>query len=88
MNNMTDEMTLAEIIGDPMIRAVMRADGVSLNDFSDLMYSAARSLNRRDAAAVGGKLRVTDLAASSKRTLVSTMQPLFAGSYEPCSANM
>jgi hypothetical protein len=88
MTNTTDEMTLAEIFGDPMIRAAMRADGVALNDFKEMMYSAARLLKRRDATGVGAKLRTTDLSASSKRTLVATMHPLFVGSFEPCSANM
>ena len=88
MNHTTDEMTLAEIFGDPMIRAVMRADGVALSDFKELMHSAARSLRTRDVTAVAGKLRSPDLAASSKRSLVATMRPLLAGSFEQCSANM
>ncbi|MCI9868848.1 hypothetical protein RHIZ_23145 [Rhizobium skierniewicense] len=88
MNHKTDEMTRAEIFGDPLILAVMRADGIALNDFKDLMYSAARALKTRDGNALVGKLRTTAPTASSKRTLVATMQPLFVGSFEPCSANM
>ena len=88
MNDTMDEMTLAEIFGDPLIRAVMRADGVALNDFKELMYSAATSLKARDGTALGGQIHTTGLAASSKRTLVGTMQPLFAGFFEPCAAHM
>ncbi|MBN7806521.1 hypothetical protein [Agrobacterium rosae] len=88
MKNTKDEMNLAEIFGDPLILAVMRADGVALNEFKELMYSAARSLKMRDGTALTGKFRTPSLAASSKRTLVATMQPLFVGSFEPCCANM
>lgn len=88
MNHTKDDMTLAEIFGDPLIRAVMRADGVALNDFKDLMHSAARSLTTRDGTPLGGKVRTTGLTALSKRTLVAAMQPMLARSFEPCSANM
>jgi hypothetical protein len=88
MNHTKDDMTLAEILGDPLIGAVMRADGIALNDFKELMHSAARSLKTRDGTPLGGKVRTNGLAALSKRTLVATMQPVFVGSFEPCSANM
>jgi hypothetical protein len=88
MSHMTDEMTLAEIFGDPLIRAVMHADGVGLDEFKDLMHAAARALTTRDGTGLAGKFRTTALAAPSKRTFVATMQPLFSGSFEPCSANM
>ena len=88
MNHTTDEMTLAEIFGDPLILAVMRADGIALTDFRDLMYSAARALKARDGRGLVGRRQTTSLAASSKRTLVATVQPLFAGSFESCSASM
>ncbi|WP_425965007.1 hypothetical protein [Rhizobium nepotum] len=87
MKHTTDEMTLAEIFGDPLIRAVMRADGVGLDDFKESMYSAATSLMTRDGAAFGGQFETTEPAAS-KRTLVTTMQPLFAGFFKPCAAHM
>ena len=86
MKHTTDEMTLAEIFWDPLIHAVMHADGIALNDFKDMMYSAARSLKTRDGTALSGTFRTTGLAASSQRTLVATMRPLFTGSFEPCSA--
>ncbi len=88
MNHTKNEMTLAEIFGDPLILAVMRADGVTLSDFKELMYSASRSLKTQDGSALVGKLKTADPKASSKRGLVATMQPLFAGFLEPCRAHM
>ncbi len=88
MNHTTNEMTLAEIFGDPLILAVMRADGVTLNEFKELMYSAATSLKTRDGTALVGKPRTTAPTALSKRTLVTTMQPLFGRSFEACTASM
>ena len=88
MNHTTDEMTLAEIFGDPLILEVMRADGVALKDFKDLMYSAARALKTRDGMGLGGKLQTTGIAGSPKRTLVATMQPLFGRSFAPCTAGI
>jgi len=41
------EMTIAEVLRDPMIRLVLRADGTSLSNFADLLKTAARD---RDAA--------------------------------------
>ncbi|XUY29148.1 hypothetical protein RMR21_019065 [Agrobacterium sp. rho-8.1] len=88
MNHTTDELTLTEVFCDPLILAVMRADGVALNEFKELMYSAARALKKQDVTAPVGKFRTPGLAASSNRTLVANIQPLFAGSFQPCSAHM
>lgn len=41
------EMTIAEVLRDPLIRLVLRADGTSLSSFADLLKTAARD---RDAA--------------------------------------
>lgn len=87
MNQNTDEMTLDEIFGDPLILAVMRADGLALNEFKELMYSAAKALKARDGTSLVAKFQPPDHAASAKR-LVATMQPLFARSFGPCSAHM
>jgi len=88
MNQITNDMTLAEIFSDPLILAVMRADGIALKDFKDLMYSAARSLKTRDGKVLVGTLPKTGPTASPKRALVATMQPLFARSFGPCTANL
>ena len=46
---MINDMTMCEVLGDPLIRQLRRADGVSLVAFADLLQSAA---NRRDGAAL------------------------------------
>ncbi len=87
MNVMTNEMTLDELFGDPLILSVMRADGVSLNALKELMYSAQRALRARDGTALSAKLKTSGRAVSSKRPLVASMQPIFAG-FQPCCASM
>lgn len=86
MTNMTGEMTLAEMYRDPLILSVMRADGVALSEFKDMMFKAAASLKTRGGAAPDVKLHT--IAASSKTTNIPTMQPFFAGSFQPCCANL
>ena len=88
MNHTTHEMTLAEIFGDPLILSVMRADGVALNEFKELMYTAAKALRTRDGTSLVAKLQAPGHAASAKRALVATMQPLFTRSFGPCSAHI
>jgi hypothetical protein len=46
------DMTMAEVLRDPMIRQMLRADGVSLSDFAVLLDDAAkrRNLPRHQAA--------------------------------------
>ncbi|NTF34634.1 hypothetical protein [Rhizobium skierniewicense] len=84
----TNEMTLSELFGDPLILSVMRADGVSVNELKELMFSAQKALKSRDGTALVAKFRTSGRPTSSKRTLVTTMQPLFPGSFQPCCANM
>lgn len=88
MRHTIDEMTLAEIFADPLIRSVMRADDVGLDEFKELMHSAATSLTTRNGAAFAGQFETTGPAASSKRALVTAIQPLFAGFFKPCAAHM
>lgn len=38
----TRDLTIAEALRDPMIAMVMRADGVKLEDFKQLLETAAR----------------------------------------------
>jgi len=45
---MINDMTMCEVLGDPLIRQLRRADGVSLVAFADLLQSAA---SRRNGAA-------------------------------------
>lgn len=37
-----DDMTMTEVLRDPMIRQMLRADGVSLTDFAVLLDEAAK----------------------------------------------
>lgn len=37
-----DDMTMTEVLRDPMIRQMLRADGVSLTDFAVLLDDAAK----------------------------------------------
>lgn len=39
---MTNDMTMAEVLRDPLIRQMLRADGISLSDFASLLQNAAR----------------------------------------------
>lgn len=41
-------LTLASMLTDPLIQAVMRSDGVSRHEFSALMYRVKDSLTERD----------------------------------------
>ncbi len=45
----TGEMTLAEMYRDPLILSVMRADGIALNEFKEMMAAATASLKTRGA---------------------------------------
>ena len=84
----TGDMTLAEMYRDPLILSVMRADGVALAEFKEIMFAAATSLKRRSGTASGARFLTTEPAVSSRRTQVATMQPLFAGSFQSCCANL
>lgn len=42
---MTNDMTMAEVLRDPLIRQMLRADGISLSDFASLLQNAARQKN-------------------------------------------
>ena len=39
------EMTISEVLRDPMIRQVLRADRVSLSEFAKLLEKTARARN-------------------------------------------
>ena len=84
----TGEMTLAEVYRDPLILSVMRADGVTLAEFKEMMFGAATSLKTRRGAAPGARFLTTEPAASSRRTQVATMQPSSAGSFQSCCASL
>ncbi len=88
MTMTTGEMTLAEMYRDPMILSVMRADGVALSEFKEMMVAAATSIKTRRESVPDVKFRATEVAALSSRVQLSTMQPLFAKSLQQCCAHL
>ncbi len=84
----TGEMTLAEIYRDPMILSVMRADGVALNEFKEMMAAAATSIKTRGESVADVKFRATEFAAFSNRVQLANMQRRFANSLHHCCANL
>jgi hypothetical protein len=42
-----DELTITEALGDPLIAMVMRADGVTSEEFKRLLEAAARELKAK-----------------------------------------
>lgn len=43
---MERELTMSEILTDPLIRVMLNADGISLSDFAEVIHKAAARLNR------------------------------------------
>lgn len=82
----TGEMTLAEMYRDPMILSVMRADGVTLSEFKEMMAAAATSIKTRRDSVSDVKFRATEAAAYARRLQVPSL-PLFASSLQQCCAN-
>lgn len=46
MRKTREDLTIDEVLHDPMIAMVMRADGVRLDDFKQLLESAARRVEQ------------------------------------------
>ncbi|WEZ82321.1 hypothetical protein P6U16_14315 [Rhizobium sp. 32-5/1] len=44
------DLTLNEVLTDPLIRAVMHADGVQMAEFKSLLQTAARGIRQREPA--------------------------------------
>ena len=84
----TGEMTLAEMYRDPMILSVMRADGVALNEFKEMMVAAATSIKTRRETASDVKFQTTYPVAVSRSAQLPAMRPFFANSLHQCCANI
>ena len=67
------EMTLDEVLTDPLIRAVMRADGVQMAEFKSLLQAAAKGIRQRQSQ------QKTDRAPSWQTESSSVEEGLFAG---------
>ena len=57
------DLTIEEVLADPLIRRVMRADGVEPAQFETLMRTIASRPARRPAASDGGSPTLFALAA-------------------------
>ena len=86
MNQANTDLTLDEVLSDPMIRAVMRADGVTSSEFKTLLYSAASALRHAEPSLGGTKAHATKLLSAPKRRLLSMVHPLAVRSSGPCIA--
>ncbi|MCV9967097.1 hypothetical protein OIU34_35280 [Pararhizobium sp. BT-229] len=80
MHQANSDLTISEVLNDPMIRAVMRADGVTTNEMKTLLYSAASALRQTQPGTVSAKNHTANLLAAPKRRLLSMVHPLAARS--------
>ncbi|KQS83248.1 MULTISPECIES: hypothetical protein [unclassified Rhizobium] len=76
MHPASSDLTITEALGDPMIRAIMRADGVTTTEMKTLLYSAASALRQMQPGSVSAKNHTTNLLAAPKRRLLSMVHPL------------
>lgn len=62
------EMTIADVLNDPLIGQLLRADGVSVEEFKILLLNAARSQSAsQDAGGLQRKGRAVSPALSQPR---------------------
>lgn len=66
----TSDLTISEALRDPLIAMVMRADGVKLDDFKQLLETAARK-REPNASKVGGLVNAIANRAGVKPPTVS-----------------
>lgn len=76
MNQANTDLTLDEVLSDPMIRAIMRADGVTSSEFKTLLFSAASALRHAEPSVGGTKAHALKLLSAPKRRLLSMVHPL------------
>ncbi|KQS65358.1 hypothetical protein ASG39_08945 [Rhizobium sp. Leaf371] len=86
MNMANDDLTLNEVLTDPMIRAVMRADGVTSSQFRTLLYSAANALENAKPEPGGARTHAAKLLAAPKRRLLAMVHPLAVRTGSACAA--
>jgi hypothetical protein len=86
MNMAHDDLTLNEVLTDPLIRAVMRADGVTSSEFKTLLYSAANALEHAKPEPGGARTHAAKLLAAPKRRLLAMVHPLSVRADQACVA--
>ena len=84
MNPAKNEMTIDDVLADPMIRAVMRADGVTSSEIRTLLYSAASALRHTEPG--NARRHAANLLAAPKRRLLSMVHPLASRQTGKCAA--
>ncbi|KQY13720.1 hypothetical protein [Rhizobium sp. Root482] len=80
MHQPNSDLTISEVLTDPLIRAVMRADGVTTNEMKTLLYSAASALRQTQPGTTSARSHSVNLLAAPKRRLLSMVHPLAARS--------
>ncbi|OJF94938.1 hypothetical protein [Pararhizobium antarcticum] len=73
------EMTLDEVLTDPLIRAVMRADGVQMAEFKSQMQAAASAIRQKQAARASSRQTSSRAAAFRQPEGSFAEEGLFAG---------
>ncbi|OLP53426.1 hypothetical protein BJF92_01345 [Rhizobium rhizosphaerae] len=78
MNQAHDDLTLNDVLTDPMIRMMMRADGVTTSEMKTLLYSAASAMRSAQSQDGGARAVAHRLMTAPKRRLLSMVHPLAA----------
>ncbi|OLP59189.1 hypothetical protein BJF93_04625 [Xaviernesmea oryzae] len=76
MNQAHDDLTLEEVLTDPMIRMMMRADGVTTSEMKTLLYSAASAMRGAENHEGGARAAAHRLMTAPKRRLLAMVHPL------------
>lgn len=63
----TQELTMSEVLRDPMIRQVLRADGISLGSFALMLERAASRRNAQAVVATQPTMVTADAANSTRQ---------------------
>ena len=76
MHQANSDLTITEVLNDPMIRSVMRADRVTTNEMKTLLYSAASAMRETQPGEISASKHTANLLAAPKRRLLSMVHPL------------
>lgn len=84
------DLTLNEVLTDPLIRAVMRADGVQMAEFKSLLQTAASAIRQRQTDKSYSRQEETGsveegLFAGRKRRLLAMIKPPTVGTDAMCA---
>ena len=85
MSEANSDLTISEVLNDPLIRAVMRADRVTTNEMKTLLYSTANALAQTVPNPSNSRSHAARLLAAPKRRLLSMVHPLSVRSSGICS---